>query len=49
MGYAVHVLRQPPAFLLLLLGTGGFLIVGEIRTIVQELRRMTGKRAKVES
>jgi hypothetical protein len=49
VGYAVHVLRQPPAFLLLLLGTGGFLIVGEIRTIVQELRRLTGKRAKVES
>lgn len=49
VGYAVHVLRQPPAFLLLLLGTGGFLIVGEIRTIVGELRRMTDKRAKVES
>lgn len=48
VGYAVHVLRQPPAFLLLLLGTGGFLIVGEIRTIVQELRRMSSDRAKVE-
>ncbi len=48
VGYAVHVLRQPPAFLLLLLGTGGFLIVGEIRTIVQELRRMSSNRAKVE-
>jgi signal peptidase len=49
VGYAVHVLRQPPAFLLLLLGTGGFLIVGEIRTIIGELRRMTAKRTKVES
>jgi signal peptidase I len=48
-GYAVHVLRQPPAFLLLLLGTGGFLIVGEIRTIIGELRRMTNKPTKVES
>jgi signal peptidase len=49
VGYAVHVLRQPAAFLLLLLGTGGYLIVGELRTIAQEVRRMTSKRTKVES
>jgi signal peptidase len=48
VGYAVHVLRQPAAFLLLLLGTGGYLIVGELRTIARELRRMTRERTKVE-
>ena len=48
VGYGVHVLRQPAAFLLLLLGTGGFLIVGEIRTIAQEIRRMRDERARVQ-
>jgi hypothetical protein len=36
----IHVLRQPPTFLLLLLGTGGLLILGEVRTIAQELARL---------
>ncbi len=49
VGYAVHVLRQPVAFLLLLLGTGGYLIAGEIRTIASEIRRMTRERTKVEN
>jgi signal peptidase len=48
-GFAVHVLRQPPAFLLLLLVTGGFLLVGEIRTIAQEIQRMRRDRAGVQS
>jgi signal peptidase len=48
VGYAVHVLRQPVAFLLLLLGTGGYLIAGEVRTIAQEIRRMLRERAKVQ-
>ncbi len=48
VGYAVHVLRQPIAFLLLLLGTGGYLIVGEVRSISQEIRRMLRERAKVQ-
>jgi signal peptidase len=40
LGFAIHVLRQPPTFLLLLLGTGGLLILGEVRTIAQELARL---------
>lgn len=40
VGYGLHVLRQPLAFLLLLLGTGGFLVFGEIRSIAREIRRM---------
>ena len=40
VGYAFHLLGQPVAFLVLLLGTGGFLAVDALRTIVRELTRM---------
>jgi signal peptidase I len=40
VGYVIHLLRQPVAFLVLLLGTGGFLIVDALRTIFRELARM---------
>jgi signal peptidase len=40
LGYLIHVLRQPPVFLLLLAGTGGYLIVGELRTIIREVGRL---------
>jgi signal peptidase I len=40
LGYLIYLLEQPPAFLLLLLVTGGFLIVDALRTIARELTRM---------
>jgi signal peptidase len=40
IGYVIHLLRQPAAFLVLLLGTGGFLVMDALRTIVRELARM---------
>jgi signal peptidase len=40
LGYLIHLLGQPAPFLILLLGTGGFLIVDAVRTIVRELTRM---------
>ena len=40
LGYLIRTLQQPAAFLLLLLGSGGLLILGESRTIVRELRRL---------
>lgn len=39
VGYALHLLHQPIVFLLLLLGTGGILVVGEVRAIWHELRQ----------
>lgn len=40
VGYAVHTLQQPAAFLLLLLGSGGLLILGALRTIYREVVRI---------
>jgi len=37
LGYALHLLHQPSVFRRLLLGTGGVLIVGELRTIRHEV------------
>lgn len=39
-GYVVHALQQPAAFLLLLLGSGGLLVLGALRTIWRELGRL---------
>jgi signal peptidase I len=39
LGYLLHLLHQPIVFLLLLLGTGGILVVGELSTIWHELRQ----------
>jgi signal peptidase len=40
LGYVLYALSQPLVFLILLGGTGGFLIIGEIQTIVREIRRL---------
>jgi signal peptidase len=40
VGYALHVLQQPIVFLLLLLSTGGMLIVHELVVIAREIARM---------
>ncbi len=40
IGYVVHLLQQPIAFLLLLFITGGYLIYPELRTIGREIGRM---------
>ena len=49
LGYVLHLLHQPIVFLLLLLGTGGVLIIGELRTIWSELSdRRRNRRATDE-
>jgi signal peptidase I len=45
LGYVLYALSQPLVFFLLLVGTGGFLIVGELQTIVREIRRLRRARA----
>lgn len=40
-GYLVHALEQPAAFLLLLLGSGGLIVLGALRTIYGEVIRLT--------
>jgi signal peptidase len=40
VGYLIRTLQQPAAFLLLLVGSGGLLILAESRTILQELQRL---------
>ncbi len=45
LGYVLHLLHQPIVFLLLLLGTGGVLVIGELRTIWFELKE-SGRRRK---
>jgi hypothetical protein len=44
VGYFIHTLEQPAAFLLLLLGSGGVLVLGAIQTIYQEVMRLSGRR-----
>lgn len=48
-GFAIHVLQQPVVFLVLLVGTGGFLVAGAIRTIVGEVRRIHGQRRRTDA
>jgi hypothetical protein len=45
VGYLLYLLEQPLVFLALLLGVGGALVVGELRTIVREIRKMRAARA----
>ena len=45
LGYLLYALSQPAVFFLLFIGTGGFLIVGEVQTIVREIRRLRRARA----
>ncbi len=49
IGYLLHVLQQPIAFLVLLLSTGGYLIFGEVRAIIREMKRMRDRRLTHES
>jgi signal peptidase len=44
IGYFIHTLEQPVAFLLLLLGSGGLLVLGALQTIYQEVMRLSGRR-----
>jgi signal peptidase len=39
-GYVIYTLQQPPAFLILLLGSGGLLVIGALRTIYREIGRL---------
>lgn len=48
-GFVIHTIQQPAAFLVLLLGTGGFLVAGAIRTIVGETRRIRGQRRRADA
>ena len=41
-GHLLDVLNQPLVVFVLLAGTGGFLIVGELRMIAREFRRTAG-------
>jgi signal peptidase I len=43
-GYVLHLLHQPIVFLILLLATGGVLVVGELRSIRSELLRSGNRR-----
>lgn len=49
IGYLIHLLRQPTAFLILLLGTGGFLILDALRTIRDEVSRMRRDRGQADA
>jgi signal peptidase len=40
LGYLIYVLEQPAVFVLLLVGTGGFLVWDALRTIFSEFARM---------
>jgi signal peptidase I len=45
LGYLLHWLQLPFVFLALLLVTGGALVIGELRAIARELRRMRRREA----
>ena len=40
LGYVLYTLRLPLVFFLLLAATGGFLIAGQLKAIVREIRRL---------
>ncbi|HEY1169124.1 MAG TPA: hypothetical protein VGE81_09165, partial [Candidatus Limnocylindrales bacterium] len=42
-GQVLDALNQPLVFFLLLVGTGGFLVVGELQAIARERRRSAGE------
>ncbi len=44
LGYVLYTLRLPLVFFILLVGTAGFLIASELRTIGREIRRLRGAR-----
>ena len=41
-GYLMDALNQTPVVFLLLVGTGGFLLVGELHTVAREIRQKAG-------
>jgi signal peptidase I len=43
-GFVIHVLQVPVVFLLVLLGTGGFLVANSVRAIVDEVARIRRQR-----
>ena len=43
IGNVLDALNQPLAVFLLLVGTGGFLLVGELQTIARQVRRKAGE------
>lgn len=45
LGYLLYLLEQPLVFLVLLVGAGGAVVVGELRTIVGEIRKIRRARA----
>ncbi len=49
LGFVIHTIQQPAAFLVLLLGTGGFLVAGAIRTIISEVGRIRARRRIVDA
>ena len=49
VGFVIHTLEQPAAFLLLLLSTGGILVFGAIGTIIGEVGRMRRERSKPDA
>ena len=44
LGYVLYALSQPLVLFILLGGTGGFLIIGELQTIAREIRRLRQER-----
>ena len=48
-GYVVHTFEQPAAFLLLLLGSGGLLVLDALRTIWRELLRLRNGRELIDA
>lgn len=47
-GYLIRALQQPPVFLVLLIGTGGLLVISAIRTIVGEVARIRFERGRAD-
>jgi signal peptidase len=45
LGYALYVLQQPIVFFMVLIATLGALILGQVRDIGDEVRRIRGRRA----
>jgi len=49
VGFVLHAIQQPPVFLVLLVGTGGLIVAGAIRTIVDEVGRILGGRRRADA
>jgi signal peptidase len=49
VGFVIHALQLPAIFLLLLVGTGGLLVLGALRTIVAEVGRIRRQRMRTDA